>query len=296
MSIKRLWNVAPIRSTSLNVPASMNQELARVALDSLEAYSNLGQQSKTQSSPRRSRRIRTRPTPTNRSPGIQSTRSDPQQAPHHIHQDGSGLSLNDYFFEHQRLHGYTTGTPILNQSQALSNLQKLLVTQVETYLTSLQHSSASHAISLLQQGILSLDVWAAIQRGKGSYHKTHVHDGALVSGVYYVSVPAGSAPLILYKPQEDPPTGSMGSHHHNDNDKDAPKPMILEEAIQESNCQSEKVLFFPSEGHVILFPPWLPHGVPTAAAKEDSCCLSPRVSFAFNLTGAHPGDPWHVAR
>ena len=293
----RLWNAAPIRWKSLNVSSSLNEELTTVALDSLDAYSNLGQTSTAESSPsrRRNRRIRTRPTSTNRP--IQS--SSDKQAQHRFYQNDSGLTLNDYFFEHQRLHGYTKGTPILNQSQALSTLQELLVTQVEIYLTSLQNASARSAMSLLQQSVLSIDVWAAIQRGEGSYHKAHVHDGALVSGVYYSSVPAGSAPLVFhkYQPQEDLTSGSIVSYQSYKYDAAT---TMVEGAFQESNDE-ETVLFQPGEGKVILFPPWLWHGVPPPEATkkeknmEDSDSL-PRVSFAFNLTGAFPGDPWHVAR
>ena len=103
-----------------------------------------------------------------------------------------------------------------------------------------------------------------------------------MSGVYYAAVPSGSAPLVLRRPRTDESRG------------DEPQP----EATMNDN--SDAVLA-PTEGDLILFPPWVEHGVPLAEAQENknnSYNNLPRVSFAFNVTGAFAfgDDPWNVTR
>jgi len=62
------------------------------------------------------------------------------------------------------------------------------------------------------------------------------------------------------------------------------------------------VIIPPTEGNLILFPPWVEHGVPLAEEQEEIIDNSfidlPRVSFAFNVTsGMVLGkDPWTVTR
>lgn len=59
------------------------------------------------------------------------------------------------------------------------------------------------------------------------------------------------------------------------------------------------VVLPPSEGNLVLFPPWVEHGVPLA---EEQPKLDfdhfPRVSYAFNVTApiALSDDPWNVTR
>jgi uncharacterized protein (TIGR02466 family) len=119
-------------------------------------------------------------------------------------------------------------------------------------------------------------MWSAVQRGKGAYHQDHVHEGVLVSGVYYAAVPDGSAPLVLRRPVDVHGNGFVAEGHDDDDDDD----FILQ----------------PSEGQLVIFPPWLLHGVPLSSNNEESSGL-PRVSFAFNLNGAYArGDPWDVTR
>jgi hypothetical protein len=113
-----------------------------------------------------------------------------------------------------------------------------------------------------------VEMWSAVQRGKGAYHHDHVHEGALVSDVYYAAVPDGSAPLVLRRPADH-------LFVEDDDDDD----MILQ----------------PSEGHLVIIPPWLLHGVPLQVPTNESGL--PRVSFAFNVNGAYAwSDPWDVTR
>ena len=96
--------------------------------------------------------------------------------------------------------------------------------------------------------------------------------------MYYAAVPSGSAPLVLRKP------------NHEDTQTEEPQ-------IDEPS----DVVLAPTEGDLVLFPPWVEHGVPLAEEQQqqhtDSVNL-PRVSFAFNVTGALAlgNDPWNVTR
>ena len=114
---------------------------------------------------------------------------------------------------------------------------------------------------------------------KGAYHADHVHEGALVSGVYYAAVPPGSAPLVLRKPKAE--NGQV------------------EESQQKPFEEISDVVHAPTEGDLVLFPPWVEHGVPVAEAQENiESSNVARVSFAFNVTGAFAlgNDPWNVTR
>ncbi len=114
---------------------------------------------------------------------------------------------------------------------------------------------------------------------QGAYHADHVHEGAFVSGVYYAAVPPGSAPLVLRTPK------TVDCRVH-------------ESQSEETLDENSDVVFAPTEGDLVLFPPWVKHGVPLAEEQENNNNASnlPRVSFAFNVTGAFAfgNDPWDV--
>lgn len=103
----------------------------------------------------------------------------------------------------------------------------------------------------------------------------------MVSGVYYAAVPSGSAPLVLRRPKAD------------DAQMDESQSKTMEEVSD--------VVLSPKEGNLVLFPPWVEHGVPPIAEEQQNNIDSnnlPRVSFAFNVTGAFVlgNDPWNVTR
>jgi len=93
-----------------------------------------------------------------------------------------------------------------------------------------------------------------------------------VSGVYYAAVPKGSAPLVLRKPIE----------------------FEGEEETEGDVC------IYPREGQLVIFPPWVMHGVPTMQSNDSSGGStnldSPRVSYAFNVSGAYLGNPWGLTK
>ena len=135
------------------------------------------------------------------------------------------------------------------------------------------------ATQLTSSGVgLSIDMWAAVQRGTGAHHAYHVHEGAIVSGVYYSSCPPGCAPLVLRPPS---------NAEENENANRPPS---------ENGAEEEDVTIHPKEGQLVLFPPWVWHGVPESGSEKAGS--EPRVSWAFNLTGrlAGIGDAWSITQ
>jgi len=66
------------------------------------------------------------------------------------------------------------------------------------------------------------------------------------------------------------------------------------------------VWIYPKEGQLVMFPPWLIHGVPLVQQKADHYSThddngrididQPRVSYAFNVRGAYLGNPWDLTK
>ena len=136
------------------------------------------------------------------------------------------------------------------------------------------NKSISIANQLQTDSIFTLDMWAAVQRGKNAYHEFHVHDGSIVSGVYYSNCPDNCAPLILKRPNSI--IDKQTTNEESDGDDD------------------EEIIIHPKEGQFVLFPPWLYHGVPKVNRKENNTEKA-RVSWAFNLNGRIV-DPWSITR
>lgn len=242
MNTRRLWDAATIASVNLIdlglVDEVFNKNITQVALSTFHNYLNISSLANT----RRGRKGSTR---TSDPTTVHSTKPTP----------------NDFFFEYQRINGYTRGVQSLKENIHVGTLNSLIFKQSHEYLQLLGGERASQVISLMEDGILSFDIWAAVQQGADAYHKDHVHENVLLSGVYYAAVPDGSAPLILHKPQHS--KSEIGD--------------------------SDVHVITPVEGQTIIFPPWLLHGVPMPKNPP----TSPRVSFAFNLSGPFI-DPWEV--
>jgi uncharacterized protein (TIGR02466 family) len=282
MTLRRLWNVAPIWTTNLLetglINAAFNTNLTLAVLKAFDLYvatrrggvSNV-ELSASGGDKRRRRRKTVQVGVAVDTPKLTSSTTADKQ-----------VSDNDYFFEHQRTRGYHLATELISSSpEALQLQQTLLPDAASTYLREGCGLQGQRVAKLIDTGFLNLDLWAAVQRGQGAHHPDHVHEGALVSGVYYANVPEGSAPLLLQRPP-DCVTTTWGQP-----DKD-----------EEINSTGD-IIFRPKEGQVVLFPPWLYHGVPLVDSSSSGNAASDeaRVSLAFNVTGAYAwGDPWDVTR
>jgi len=90
---------------------------------------------------------------------------------------------------------------------------------------------------------------------RGSYNAAHVHQGALLSGTFYLTVPEGSGNLVL----RDPRPGVMLSPFR---------------GTGVNNARHVQVA--PQAGLLVIFPNWLEHEV--APHEADT----PRVAIAMN--------------
>lgn len=311
--INRLWNgIAPILTTNLIeagvIEAAANESLTCSAVTAFDRYTNYSPLTSPAAAaaaqeldafPTNNRRRRRR-----RRPSSQS-----KQAADDLNNESSTASTpNDNFFEYQRRMGYTFGS---NQSDDLLRQQLKETHIIDAIVYYLQHFHAindgeddNSASNLSQQRLASsiihelqsdspevtIDLWAAVQRGKGSHHKFHVHEGAVVSGVYYSSCPTGCAPLVLRRPLLDGDYDNLEcvTQKNNSNDDDG------------EERDDDEVMIHPNNGQLVLFPSWLIHGVPLAKEQNEEPPSSslPRVSWAFNLNArlAYVGNAWDVTR
>jgi uncharacterized protein (TIGR02466 family) len=107
---------------------------------------------------------------------------------------------------------------------------------------------------------LALDsLWVNILE-PGGMHAGHIHPGSVISGTYYVALPAGAAGLKF----EDPRLQQMMA---------APprKPSA-------GRRNKSFVEIAPKPGTILLWESWLRHEVPMSKAK------SPRISISFNYS------------
>lgn len=296
-TIRRLWDAVPVLTTNLLetglVDQNFNDSLTRSALKAFDIYISTHHHDRKVShglpffqdnSPPPSELRRKRRTGNRLLRHGRSSRSlDPADtmggslaaaAAAAADPDRNAPTSNDNFFEHQRTRGYRMATEPIANCQCARRLQEdLLVDAAASYLREGAEAQVLADRMLLGDGVtssggeLSVDMWVSVQRGVGAHHGYHVHDGALVSGVYYAAVPPGSAPLCLRRPEEI--TGSANGD----------------------------VVIDPTEGQLILFPPWIKHGVPPSQDASHTKSNLPRVSFALNVTDKFGyGDPWDVTR
>ena len=110
------------------------------------------------------------------------------------------------------------------------------------------------------------NMWANINY-PGAYNKIHLHPNSTLSGAYYVKVPKDSADCIFV---EDP----------------RPGPNIImprrTDSVKDIRSLWRVVKYKPTEGHCIMFPAWVPHGVEENRTKlKGDAGL--RVSVSFNF-------------
>jgi uncharacterized protein (TIGR02466 family) len=133
----------------------------------------------------------------------------------------------------------------------------------------LEHALAPHVAQFakaldfdLSGGKLALDsLWVNVLE-EGGVHTAHIHPHSVVSGTYYVKVPAGGSPLKL----EDPRLAMMMA-----------APPKRARAAQDNR---QFVYLQPKAGTLLLWESWLRHEVPQSKAK------GARISVSFNYA-------WH---
>lgn len=113
-----------------------------------------------------------------------------------------------------------------------------------------------HAFAQMgQQGrSFALESWINIH-DRGGFNFLHLHDGTLLSGVFYLQAPPGSGRLTFRDP----------------------RPGVLNSPFKGEGANAEKeVQLVPAAGLVALFPHWLEHHV------EPHGNDTPRIAISFN--------------
>ena len=107
------------------------------------------------------------------------------------------------------------------------------------------------------------NMWANINY-PGAYNKHHVHPNSTWSGAYYIKVPKDAGCIWVEDPRPGPNI-LMPRRLNN-------LPRALWRIVQ----------YPPVEGHCIMFPAWVPHGVEVNESKEKGE-KGWRVSVSFNF-------------
>jgi uncharacterized protein (TIGR02466 family) len=100
-------------------------------------------------------------------------------------------------------------------------------------------------------------LWVNVMPEGGS-HTSHIHPNSVISGTYYVAVPAGAGPIVY----EDPRLGLMMAA--------PPRKATLPRQFR------SHVSFHPETGTLMLWESWLRHEVPLNRAEGN------RISVSFN--------------
>jgi hypothetical protein len=184
--VRNLWNMAPVLTTNLVnaglANSTFNATLTKAAVSAFDEYTSIrhGQpisslstvgEKETVSKTTGTRRRR-RTTSTRQDSAIESSigRSKGPLIPAAFNSvDGNTMTLtdNDFFFEHQKTRGYRLASHAIANCECSELLQEeYLVDAVAYYLDAV--CDAKHLADLLLSGTgeFSIDMWAAVQRGK----------------------------------------------------------------------------------------------------------------------------------
>lgn len=149
---------------------------------------------------------------------------------------------------------YGSWDQLHQMSSTFESLEKKIHLHVQKYCKSLDYD-------LKKSSLKMNSFWVNIMPA-GALHTAHIHPHSVISGTYYVDIPAKASAIKF----EDPRLGSFMN-----------APLVKESA------KPENVRFFslqPKAGDLILFESWLKHEVPLNQSKK------PRISISFNYTWA----------
>ena len=164
-----------------------------------------------------------------------------------------GETVNDRFFAFQREAFESGKASFLEtetdsaQREAFATLSNAWLENAREYLATAKGSDeeASELFDDEASG-LRMFVWASVHTGESS-HVPHVHANSAVSGVFYISVPDEAGVISFHDPRA---------------------------AFAESQSLEHR----PTAGELLLFPPWLIHGVEPGENGQE-----PRISISFNV-------------
>lgn len=90
--------------------------------------------------------------------------------------NNTGLTDNDFFFEHQKTRGYRLASPAIADCNGTEKLQEdYIANAVAYYLDTVCGAKPLAELLMMGTGELSIDMWAAVQRGKVRNKQQEVH-------------------------------------------------------------------------------------------------------------------------
>jgi len=117
------------------------------------------------------------------------------------------------------------------------------------------HSACVAALTEMgRRGEFHLQSWINLH-DRGGFNFLHMHEGSLLSGSFYLKVPAGSGALVF----RDPRAGVLHG--------------VIKGSVPNGHANVD---LRPSEGLLVLFPCWMEHYVNPHESEE------PRICIAFN--------------
>jgi uncharacterized protein (TIGR02466 family) len=145
---------------------------------------------------------------------------------------------------------YASLADLVTRATAFAVLKRRLAGHVRAFASDLR-------LDLGRRTLVLDSLWVSLLR-RGAPHGGHVHPLSVISGTYYVAVPAGAGGLRFEDPRQPlmmaaPPSKADAGEAH-----------------------SRYVTFAPRIGDILLWESWLRHEVVSGTAKAD------RISVSFN--------------
>lgn len=160
------------------------------------------------------------------------------------------------------LNGYTSYSSLDRldlMTESFEKLRKKIDLHVQKFLENLQYDCTVKDLAMSQ-------CWANVMF-ENTVHTSHIHPQSIISGTFYVRIPAGASPIKF----EDPRLGFF----MNSPLVKASAPAALQRFIQLDN----------KPGDLVLFESWLRHEVPLMPSiknSKKSTDPEPRISISFN--------------
>jgi uncharacterized protein (TIGR02466 family) len=145
---------------------------------------------------------------------------------------------------------YASLNDLPERSPQIADLTKVLQTHIDNFAETLQFDLGKRKLRMDS-------IWINVLK-PGGVHTGHIHPNCIISGTYYVAVPARASALKF----EDPRL-----------------PMMMATPAKKANAPPDGQPFVyvnPEPGGIILFESWLRHEVPANQAREN------RISISFN--------------
>ena len=130
------------------------------------------------------------------------------------------------------------------------------------FISTKAHKYAVYQHLDLQNFVLSMQTFWINISSQHCYHAEHIHPYSHISGVVYLAASRDSGDILFRDPR-------------------AVRSMVMPPVSEYAQENSDVYTLAPVEGRVLMFPPWLTHGVLQNRTTAD------RVSMSFNFELLH---------